>query len=458
MPSAPAAPAPALNDAYAGDGYDPLNPRDLLADEVRQRQETGFDVTGLIAEANAIDPYDDARVLELVDRATECVRGSGWRFEEPDDLEDIRSTIPTLPRPRRPDADRVAEQVHAAWLGRVAGCNLGKPVEDGLHWTVERIREYLEAAGAYPLDDYVPLLNPMPEGFVLRDNWPETTRGNIAGSARDDDIDYSILAVHLLEAHGTALRPSDVGAAWTLFFPLRQLYTAERAAYINLAAGYEPPASAWRRNPYREWIGAQIRGDVFGYVFAGDPWAAAELAYQDAALSHVGNGIYGEMWSAALNAAAFTASNAQEAIATALQVVPPRSRLHEAVSDVLGMFEGDMTWEAALDSIRARYGHYAWVHTVNNAAVVAAGLLWGEGDYATAVGRTVMSGWDTDSNGATVGSVAAILAGRQGLPERFVAPLQDRTRSALFGFDHSRISDLADRTVRLQDRFAGRRS
>ena len=189
---------PRLNDAYAGDGYDPLNPRDLLADEVRQRQESGFEISGLIAEANAIDPYDDARVLELVDRAAESVRGSGWRFEEPDDLDEIRSTIPVLPPALRTDRNRAAEQVHAAWLGRVAGCNLGKPVENGLHWTVERIREYLEAAGAYPLDDYIPLLDPVPEGFVLRDNWPETTRGNIAGSARDDDIDYSILAVHLL--------------------------------------------------------------------------------------------------------------------------------------------------------------------------------------------------------------------------------------------------------------------
>ena len=32
---------------------------------------------------------------------------------------------------------------------------------------------------------------------------------------------------------------------------------------------------------------------------------------------------------------------------------------------------------------------------------------------------------------------------------RFIDPLHNRTRSALFGFDNSRISDLAARTVRL---------
>ena len=31
---------------------------------------------------------------------------------------------------------------------------------------------------------------------------------------------------------------------------------------------------------------AQIRGDVYGYVYAGDPWSATSLAFQDAALSH----------------------------------------------------------------------------------------------------------------------------------------------------------------------------
>jgi ADP-ribosylglycohydrolase len=60
-----------------------------------------------------------------------------------------------------------------------------------------------------------------------------------------------------------------------------------------------------------------------------------------------------------------------------------------------------------------------------------------------------MSGWDTDSNGATVGSVLGILSGPDNLPDHLIAPLENRTRSALFGFDNSLISDLAERTIRL---------
>ncbi|WP_375425756.1 ADP-ribosylglycohydrolase family protein [uncultured Friedmanniella sp.] len=440
-------PMPALVDAYRHSTIDPLRPRDLLADEVSQRWESGYDVTAVVAEANATDADDGPALLELVDRMADLERRDDWAFEEPETLADIRASLPAVPTPTSGSRAGLADQLHAAWLGRVVGCNVGKPLEWGWHWTAAHIRDYLERAGAYPLDDYVPVLDPMPAAFVLRENWPETTRGNVNGSARDDDIDYPILALHLLETYGRSLRPEHVGEAWTTLFPLRQVYTAERAAYVNLTLGLEPPRTATFRNPYREWIGAQIRGDMFGYVHPGDPWAAAELSYADASLSHTTNGVYGEMWAAALVAAAFDASSALEAVTVSLGVVPPRSRLAAALRHVLELHADGVTWEQALTEIQRAYGHHSWVHTINNAAAVVAGLLWHEDQFAAAVGAAVMSGWDTDCNGATVGSVAGILAGDPaGLPTRLVEPLHDRTRSALFGFDNSSISDLAART------------
>ena len=95
------------------------------------------------------------------------------------------------------------------------------------------------------------------------------------------------------------------------------------------------------------------------------------------------------------------------------------------------------------------YGQYSFVHTVNNAAVVAASLLWGEGDYTRTVGLAVQGGWDTDCNGATAGSVFGAMHGTKALPGNWVEPLNDLVRSAVFGFDNSRISDLAERTLKL---------
>ncbi len=438
-----------LADAYRHSRFDALQPRDLVADEVQQLKETGHRVDDLIAEINATDPDDRSALLGILDRMADAERVDGWDYEEPDALDDILAAAGAPVASSSISPETIADQIHAAWLGRIAGCNLGKPIEYGWTWTPERIRTYLELANAYPLTDYVPRLDPMPTGFELVDNWPETTRGNVAGSARDDDIDYSILALHLLEQHGDGLTTHHVADAWTELFPIGKVYTAERAAYINIVEGLRAPVTARRRNPYREWIGAQIRADVFGYVNPGDVRAAAEVAYRDAALSHTGNGIYGEMWAAALVASAFTASSAREVIEASLTVVPQRSRLAEAIRFVIDLRDRGLPWEDALVLIRDRFADYAWVHTINNAAAVTAALLWGEDDWTTATARVVMSGWDTDSNGATVGSVAAILAGRRGLPAHFITPLQNRTRSALFGFDNSSISDLAERTIRI---------
>ena len=66
----------------------------------------------------------------------------------------------------------------------------------------------------------------MPGGFRLNASWPETTRGRIRGAARDDDIDYSILNLWLLERYGWQLNPSSVANAWLSFLPYYRVFTA----------------------------------------------------------------------------------------------------------------------------------------------------------------------------------------------------------------------------------------
>ena len=73
--------------------------------------------------------------------------------------------------------------------------------------------------------------------------------------------------------------------------PVYQTYTAERATYQNLVREVPLEAVGEFHNPYREYIGALIRADIFGYVFPGSPRRAALLSYRDAALSHRANGI-----------------------------------------------------------------------------------------------------------------------------------------------------------------------
>ncbi|MFF1876693.1 ADP-ribosylglycohydrolase family protein [Leifsonia sp. NPDC058230] len=431
--------------------HDPLNSYDLVHDELDQRAETGHDVEDLRIAFDSADPDDTEALEELYLRVVNAPRDAAWTYEEPEGLEDILSVLPADATESGPKGSELENKILGGWLGRIAGCNLGKPVEMGTHWTSDHIKDYLQRADAWPLGDYFPLLDPMPKEFELRENWPQTTRGRVDGSARDDDIDYAILGLHLLELHGADLSPTRVADAWLTLMPYLQVYTAERAAYRNLLAKVPITDVAQVRNPYREWIGALIRGDAFGWTQPGNPRRAIELAFGDASLSHVANGVYGEMWSAAIVASAFTASTIREAYDRSLLSIPAKSRLSEVLRAVRDTYDTGATWDEALQSIQQRWGHYSWVHTINNAGLIAAGLLWGEGDYTRTVGLTVQGGWDTDSNGATAGSVVGVMLGADRLPGNFIEPLADRTRSALFGYDNSRVSELARRTLHLAE-------
>ncbi|WP_370416907.1 ADP-ribosylglycohydrolase family protein [Streptomyces fradiae] len=352
--------------------------------------------------------------------------------------------------PVRLGRGELADRILGGWTGRIAGNMLGKPVERGDHWTPERIDAYLRLTDALPLTDYFP---PPPaagaDGFELRPEWPQCVRGRINGSCRDDDVDYSILGLHLLETRGFDFSTEQVGELWLLRLPYLQTFTAERVAYRNLANGLKPPLTATYDNPYQEWIGALIRADVYGWTSPGDPRRAASLASRDAVLSHTGNGVYGAMWAAALVAAAFTAPDARAALGTALERIPASSRLARAVRHTVALYEAGVAWSETLAELRRETGGSGWIHTVPNAAVLTAGLLYGEGDFTRTLALTVRGGLDTDSNGATAGSVAGVLCGAAAIPPQWSEPLRDRVRSAVTGFDGVRISELAERTLRL---------
>lgn len=101
----------------------------------------------------------------------------------------------------------------------------------------------------------------------------------IDGMPTDDDTNYVVLAQQVIEKYGRNFTAYDVSRAWLTLQSKDAYCTAERVAFCNFVKGFEPPESAKYKNPYREWIGAQIRGDYFGYINPGNPELAAEMAY-----------------------------------------------------------------------------------------------------------------------------------------------------------------------------------
>jgi len=418
----------------------------LLMGEVEQLEQEGCDVSDFKAEvAGLTDATPQEAMLVLYDRLSQLRPAPAFPYVEPSDLEGIRlaraqSTLAPVPNLAE---ETLKDHILGAWLGRCAGCTLGKPVEG---FTQAQVEAYLKAAGAYPLADYIPLLDPLPEGIQLHPSFVDTVRGRISYMSRDDDTDYTIIGLHVLEKYGPNFTSENVGEAWQNMLPYNMVFTAERIAYRNLVNELPIPQTASFRNPFREWIGAQIRADGFAYAAAGRPRLAAEMAFRDAAISHVKNGIYGEMLAAAMIAKAFTTRDVYHIIQAGLDEIPQKSRLAEAVRQVLAWKKECPTWEEAFAKVFQAYSKYFWVHTINNAALVLIALLYGEGDLGKSISISVMAGWDTDCNGATVGSILGAMLGAKALPQAWVGQFNDTLHSAVFGFDQARISDLAMRS------------
>jgi ADP-ribosylglycohydrolase len=433
--------------------HDVLDPRDWVPDEVEQLALSGHDVGALADDvAQAARDGDLDRLSELREQLGQLEPTTDWAYAEPDDDASLLEALARV-TPVRPDPGELPGRLHGAWVGRAVGNTLGKPIE-GL--TRAQIEIYRRAAGQLPQTGYLPLLDPLPDGVpALHPSAPVATAGRFTDVPRDDDLDWTILALHVLETHGRAFTTEQVAAAWLDRVPFMQTYTAERAAYRNLVHGLRPPETATHDNPYREWIGALIRGDAFGYVSPGDPAEAARLALTDARLSHTANGKYGEMWAAALVASALATDSADEALRRSLGVVPPSSRLAEALRAVLDLRTIEVDHRAALDWVDEELGAYPWVHTINNAALICVGLLWGE-DFASTVSITIEGGRDTDSNGATAGSVFGALHGVGSIPDHLVGETHVRVRSAVRDFDRIHLGELAERTLRLASQYLDR--
>lgn len=76
-------------------------------------------------------------------------------------------------------------------------------------------------------------------------------------------------------------------------------------------------------------------------------------------------------------------------------------------------------------------------------------------DYTDGITGVVTCGWDTDSAGATVGSVIGAVLGSESLPPQWIAPLRDSVRSTLVAGGQTSLSGLADRTERLAETMEG---
>lgn len=374
-----------------------------------------------------------------------------FKFTEPSDLKGITELTSNISYDlKRPKKSEFESKVKGAWYGRIAGCLLGKPVE-GIR--TNELIPFLKDTKNYPMYRYITKAD-ITEEITQKYSFPFADKTYtyidcIDAAPSDDDTNYTVLGQVIINNYGRDFTPEDVAAAWLNLQPQTAYCTAERVAYNNFINGYIPPVSAVYKNPCREYIGAQIRADYFGYINPADPVTAADMAWRDASISHIKNGIYGEMFVAAMLAAAASEDNFEKIIEIGLNCIPSTSRLYESVSRVLNWYREGIKKEEVFKRIHNEWDEhsgFAWCHTISNAMIVTAALLYGE-NFSQSICLAVQTGFDTDCNGATVGSVYGMAKGISSIPNEWIAPLKGKLNTDIRRHNLEDIDNLVQRTL-----------
>lgn len=431
--------------------------------EVLQAQEEGKDVDSLSQKLQAIRQEEspdkkESMAAALMDEIRIAPVRADFPFDEPGQMEDIRKArkgyeIYDAPVVYQKD-ELLQDKIYGAWLARCAGCLLGQPVEN---WYSERIVGLLQETGNIPLRKYISSdiaeelrkrYNIVDEGRVYGGNTINWIN-NVSCGPEDDDTNYTVFSLKLLKRFGKGFTTREVAQGWLLEMqPLRQC-TAERVTVRNLLNGIPAEQAAIYRNPYREWLGAHIRSDLYGYINPGNPKAAAEMAYQDARLSHVKNAVYAAMYLAAMIAYAAVCSDEIQIIQAGLSQIPAGSRLYAQLSRVLQMYLEGRSVEETHHMISSAYQErvqHDWCHSISNMMIITTAFLYCGRDFDKLFEYSIRIGFDTDCNAANAGSVLGIMLGAEQLPRQWREPLNDTLKSCIEDYNQVRISQLAEET------------
>ncbi len=267
----------------------------------------------------------------------------------------------------------------------------------------------------------------------------------------NDDLDIQLLWLIALEEKGIDVDARLLADYWCLYV------TPHWAEYgtgkINMRSGLLPPLSGTTNNIYRDSCGAFIRSEIWACIAPGLPRVAARYAYEDAILDHGnGEGTYAEVFSAALESAAFTIPDIDELIQIGLSYLPPDCGVAQAVQTTLECHRAGKGWLQTRDEILRRHrgssANNDPQHTSprdralgfaegrqgydapSNIGIMVLGLLYGGKDFGKVMTTTVNCGEDTDCTAATAGSIFGIMHGASAIPERWIEPIGRSIKTA----------------------------
>lgn len=342
------------------------------------------------------------------------------------------------------DFQTYKDKVAGCWMGKNIGGTLGAPFEG--------------KRAVFDIDFYTE---------DIRQNPPA-----------NDDLDLQLLWLNAVERYGRAVNASILGEYWLSFIiPDWAEYGAAKA---NLRNGFAPPLSGYIGNPYRDSCGSFIRSELWACLAPGNPEIAVQYAYEDAIVDHSEEGVYGEVFWAAVQSAAFVESDKMKLIEIGLSYIPETCGVARGVRLALEAYQRGDTWQEArrkvLNGVPGTFGvlgqpkdemekdiaigEPGW-DAPSNIGITIIGWLYGEDDFGKSLCTAVNCGEDTDCTAATLGATLGIIHGRSALPEKWTEPIGDVITTKCINdlsrtiFIPATVTELTERILRLTPLFLG---
>ncbi len=255
---------------------------------------------------------------------------------------------------------------------------------------------------------------------------PVWSPGNIVWAFSQDDLYVEAPFID-------AMKDAGVNASWTTFGEYFadttfNLWVANKVGRDNLQAGIPAPQSGHPSvNVHYEMIDWQIESNFAGAVSPGLPTAAGDIAWRGGHVMNWGDGVYGGVALATMQATAYTADSVDEIIQAGRNSLPVGSGYRELVDDMIGWHEADTdktTWEDTWQLAQDKWGTGgAWYDAKINGAWVFLGLLYGQDDITAAMRIAMQGGDDSDCNPSSVGAIIGTYLGLAEIPDTFKSNL-----------------------------------
>ncbi len=245
----------------------------------------------------------------------------------------------------------------------------------------------------------------------------------------NDDLDLQLVWLLAVEERGVYnVNERVLGEYWLDYIigPWNE-YSIGKA---NMRNGLYPPLSgACNNDKWKNSNGAWIRSEVWACMFPGAPDEAIKYAYMDSCVDHSGDGVYAEIFTAALESAAFVVNDIRKLIEIGLSKIPTDCRIARSVKIACDYFDKGKTWLEAREALVKDSEDLGWFQAPANIGFTVVGLLYGKGDFGRTVCIATNCGDDTDCTAATAGAIWGIMHGRSAIPEKWIKPIGDSIKT-----------------------------